>query len=134
MIESLEKRLSDLAAKQGAWSLTVGDPRTTFYSQELLPLWEAVEALQQTKGEAYQYVELAGPCGYFSAAFVESRFVVVSPGERIIAEVADARRLLQRAEADRGALSMPKSIESVELFFMPSPSNPSHPHTSRIPL
>jgi hypothetical protein len=116
MIESLEKRLSDLAAKQGAWSLTVGDPRTTFYSPKLLPLWEAVEALQQTKGEAYQYVELAGPCGYFSGAFVKSRFVVVSPGEHIIGEVADTRRLLQKAEADRGALSVPKSIESPELF------------------
>lgn len=116
MNDHLEKRLSDLASKQGAWSLTVGDPRTTFYSPELLPLWEAVEVLRQTKGEAYQYVELAGPSGYFSGAFVESRFVVVSKGESIIAEVTDTRRLLQKAKADRGALSMPKSIESLELF------------------
>jgi hypothetical protein len=129
MIESLEERLSNLAAKQGAWSLTVGDPRTTFYSQELLPLWEVVEALQQTKGEAYQYVELAGSCGYFSAAFVESRFVVVSSGECIIAEVADIRRLLQKAETDRGGLSVPKTTESLELFFMPSPVSPSSGRT-----
>jgi len=116
MIDLLEKRLSDLAAKQGEWSLTVGEPRTTLYSQELLPIWEIVEALQQTEGEAYQYVEVAGPLGYFSGVFVDSHFVIVSKSESIIAEVADTRRLLQKAEADRGALSMPKTIESLELF------------------
>ncbi len=94
----------------------MGDPRTTFYSQELLPLWEAVEALQATKGEAYQYVEVAGPLGYFSGAFVESHFVIVSKGESIIAEVAALRRLLQKAMEAQRALSVPKTIESLELF------------------
>jgi hypothetical protein len=114
--DHLEKRLSDLTAKQGEWSLTVGDPRTTFYSQELLPLWEAVEALQATKGEAYQYVEVAGPLGYFSGAFVESRFFIVSKGESIIAEVAALRRLLQKTADAQSALSAPKTTEFLEIF------------------
>ena len=116
MNDHLEKSLSDLASKQGAWSLTVGDPRTTFYSQELLSLWEAVEALQATKGEAYQYVEVAGPCGYFSGAFVESHFVIVSEGESIIAEVAALRRLLQKTAEAQSALSVPKTTEFIEVF------------------
>lgn len=116
MIDHLEERLSDLAAKQGEWSLTVGEPRTTLYSQELLPIWEIVEALQQTEGEAYQYVEVAGPLGYFSGAFVESDFVIVSKGESITDEVAALRRLLQQTMEAQRALSLPKTTESLEVF------------------
>lgn len=127
---ALEKRLQDLAAKQGEWSLTLGEPRMTFYSNELLPLWEIVEALQQTRGESYRYAELAGPSGYFSGAFVESRFVVVAEGKSLIAEVTETRRGLNKAAEDRDGLTMPKTTESLELFFVASPSSLSSPRTA----
>ena len=134
MIDHLENRLGDLAAKQGAWSLTLGEPRMTFYSDELLPLWEIVEALQQTKGESYQYAEVAGPLGYFSGIFSNSQFIVVSEGKSIVAEVAATRSDLQRAAKARSTLAAPQTIESLELFFTASPFNPGHPRSSGISL
>lgn len=132
MNETLEQRLRDLAAKQSDWSLTLGEPRMTFYSDELLPLWEVVEALQQTKGESYRYAELAGPLGYFSCAFAESRFVVVSEGKSIVAEVAAVRSQLQKAADSRSALTVPKTVESLELFFVASASSLGQPRSSGI--
>lgn len=115
MIAIFEERLKALAGKQDDWVLTFGDPRVTFHSKELLPVWEIIEAFRETRGQAFRCVELAGPLGYFAGMFDDEDFVVVAECERMVEAVAEMRRALEKAARALDEIGLAQ-VEKVELF------------------
>lgn len=115
MIRHFEQLLGELAASQGKWSLTMGEPRITFYSDNLLPLWEIVEAFRETNGQTYRCIELAGPAGYFSGMFIDDHFVTVANGEGIVAALAEMKRAHEAAARALEEMR-PRETKDVDLF------------------